>query len=71
MPWKAAVTLVSSIVIATTSTPAQARIYWDGEPVFSTLETWELIFYGAAALALASLLLFTLVKLINRFFGPR
>lgn len=71
MRCRTALAVVSFFCATIIGGPVQARFYWDGRPVFSTLETWELIFYGAAALALASLIIYIPVKLINRFFGKR
>lgn len=51
--------------------PAHARFYWDGSPVFSTLETWEIILFGIVLLGLTSAFLFALVKLINFFFAKK
>ncbi len=55
----------------TAAKPAWARFYWDGTPVFSALETWEIILYGIIILALAGALIFTLVTLINLLFARK
>ncbi|TQV80510.1 hypothetical protein [Denitrobaculum tricleocarpae] len=59
------------LTAVTAVTPARARFYWDGTPVFSALETWEIILVGIILLALTGAFLFILVKLINFFFAKK
>lgn len=63
--------LVICLIALAASKPVQARFYWDGAPVFSTLERWEILLFGMILLALAGALIFILVKLINLFFSPK
>ena len=68
---KKLVLLVAFLTIVIVGRSAQARLYWDGGPFFSSLETWEIFLFGIIVLALTGAFLFTLVKLINFFFAKK
>lgn len=63
--------LVTFLTVFIAGGPAQARLYWDGGPVFSGLETWEILLFGIIVLALTGAFLFALVKLINFLFAKK
>ncbi len=63
--------LLICLITLAASKPVQARFYWDGRPIFSTLETWEILLIGIILLALTSAFIFILVKLIYFFFAPK